>query len=226
MPDDPNRIISPNQIVNLPSIQAFGITAEMIASAITYTYQVLDAIDEKMAGFGEPRLSVLIELANLSAIVGNLFGRGVANASAGKFIRNRPHRYPDLLAQEDGYIDAEIKVALESNKPKGHLAKPGPHLTVRYVLANADGKYTPGKGNRGHVVWIWEIRAGTLEMKHFNISNTAGDSGKTAVMNAAGMERLQPVFIDLKLCPYSAKRALFSALQAIVSAHQAPPPKI
>ena len=99
-----------------------------------------------------------------------------------------------------GKLDS-IKVALENNKPKGHLVKPGPHLTLRYVLTNEDGVYIRGKEFRGTVPWIWEIKIGELSESHFNFSNTAGDSGKTAVINAAGMNALTTVFFDRTRCP-------------------------
>lgn len=220
------RHVDKSKIVNEASLLAYGMTPEMIASAVSYTYSVLDAIDEKMGEFSEPRLSGLLELANLSSIVGNLFGRGMAKSSNGTFIRNKPHTYPDLLAQKEGCIDCEIKVALETNKPKGHLAKPGPHITVRYVLAEHDGKFSRGKTTRGDVVWIWEVRAGTLQMEHFNISNTAGDSGKTAVINAAGMSVLQPVYIDLARCPMSPSGALYRGLEAFLAYHAPKPPRM
>lgn len=125
-------------------------------------------------------------------------GNGLTNWLAGT---NRPHTYPDLLGVGDGCSDVEIKVALEKNNPKGHLVKPGPHLTVRYVLASASGAFTPDE--RGDVAWVWDVRVGFLEEEHFNFSNTTGDSGKTAVINAAGMAALSPVYFDLSRCPYT-----------------------
>jgi hypothetical protein len=173
----------------------------MIGEAITRVHQILDNIDAKLLeGGGEP-LSQLVELANLSAIIGNLFRGAIVSTSGGKFCANTPHTYPDLLARSAECKDLEIKVALETNKPKGHLVKPGPHITVRYVLADAEGVYTRGKKSRGKVAWIWEVRAGTLESSHFSVSNTEGDSGKTAVINASGMAALQVIYCDLEHCP-------------------------
>ncbi len=104
-----------------------------------------------------------------------------------------------------------MKVSLETNNPKGHLAKVGQFLTCRYVLGKEDGSYTIGQ--RGDVVWLWEIRFGYLEAKHFNISNTAGDSGKTAVVNADGMRQLRPVFFDKDRCPYSSRSKIREELE-------------
>ena len=189
-----------------------GLKPTVIREAIQYTHKVLDLIDASLIEASGDRLGSLIELANLSAIIGNLFRSGVAKASGGAFTANRPHTFPDLLAVRPDGLDIEIKVALEKNNPKGHLIKPGPHITVRYVLAKENGQYTMGNVNRGEIPWIWEVRAGILETDHFNFSNTVGDSGKTAVINAAGMKTLAPVFVDLAKCPYPVNGKIYSLL--------------
>jgi len=179
----------------------FWISRELIKNTINYTYEILDGIDNKLIEADSERLSKLVELANLSAILGNLLRGGIVKYSKGRFNANRPHTYPDILCPSDSTKDFEIKVALEKNNPKGHLVKPGPHLIARYVLADCDGKYNPGKAFRGDVIWIWELRFGHLKNEHFNISNTDGDSGKTAVINAAGMANLQVIYCDMQRCP-------------------------
>jgi len=136
-------------------------------------------------------------------------------ASGGLFAANAPHTYPDILGKGRGCSNIEIKVALETNKPKGHLIKSGPHLTVRYVLGREDGGFKRGKENRGNVAWIWEVRAGELKKSHFNFSNTDGDSGKTAVVNAAGMNTLGVVYCDLDRAPMSHAGRVYSALAAL-----------
>lgn len=180
-----------------------GLTVEIIQTSIQYTYELIDAIDMTLISGGSPRIAQMLELANLSAILGNLLGAGIEKASGGLFIRNTPHQYPDLLAQGEEATDIEIKIALEHNKPKGHLAKSGYYLTYRYVLADENGIYTRGKANRGAIPHIWEVRFGWLEEEHFNLSNTAGDSGKTAVINAMGMDALKVIYCDLARCPYA-----------------------
>ena len=182
-------------------LEDFGLTVDIVRGAIEYTHNVLDRIDQTLVESGSDRLASLIELANLSAIVGNLFRGGIANVSDGAFKANRPHTFPDLLGSAPGTPDIEIKVALEDNNPKGHLIKPGPHLTIRYVLADDRGTFNRGKESRGDVVWIWEVRLGNLKETHFNFSNTEGDSGKTAVINAQGMNSLSPIFLDSTRCP-------------------------
>jgi hypothetical protein len=195
------RPYNPKFLQDQPPLGEFGLSAQMIGGSITRVHEILDNIDAKLLEGGGERLSELVELANLSAIIGNLFRGAIVQTSVGKFCANTPHTYPDLLARSAECKDLEIKVALETNKPKGHLVKPGPHVTVRYVLADSEGVYTRGKKSRGKVAWIWEVRVGTLESGHFNTSNTEGDSGKTAVINAAGMASLQVVYCDLEHCP-------------------------
>ncbi len=180
-----------------------GLSVVTIRNAIQYTHGVLDQIDSTLLASGNNRLASLVELANLSAIVGNLFRNGISRASNGAFRANDPHTFPDLVAIAPGAQNIETKVALESNHPKGHLIKPGLHLTVRYVLGDKMGRYARGRSLRGDVVWIWEIKLGTLAAQHFSFSNTPGDSGKTAVINSNGMTSLFPVFLDVARCPYS-----------------------
>ena len=197
---------------NSPKLIELGLDAKCIGLAVDYVHEVLDAIDEKLVESGGQRLAELVELANLSAILGNLFRGGIVKASDGKFLANAPHKYPDLLGVEQESRDIEIKVALESNKPKGHLVKAGPHITVRYVLAAHDGPYVRGKENRGDVPWIWEVRVGELTENHFSFSSTEGDSGKTAVIRAVGMEALDAVYCDLNRAPISRSGRGFAKL--------------
>ena len=198
-----SRVCNKKYLVHQPSLDQFGLSIDMIERSVTYVYDILDSIDGKLIEAGGERLSELVELANLSAIIGNLYRGGIVRTSNGSFKANAPHTYPDLLGRGPGCKDIEIKVALENNKPKGHLIKPGPHLTLRYVLADANGKHQRGKESRGNVPWIWEVRVGWLKDNHFNFSNTEGDSGKTAVINAEGMKDLLLVYCDLERCPLS-----------------------
>ena len=131
-----------------------------------------------------------------------MFGAAIAKNSDGLLLRNGPHKYPDLLSTGKNAVvpNVEIKMALERNQPKGHLAKEGYYISARYVLC---AEHSPKweKGERGITPSIWEIRFGHLKNEHFNISNTAGDSGKTAVVNKAGMEELKVIYLDLHRAP-------------------------
>jgi hypothetical protein len=186
-----------------PDAERAGLDADCAKGALAYVYDTLGAIDEALLGRGSPRLAQIVELANLSSMIGNLLRTGVAQASKGVFRSNGPHKHPDLLHRDDTTRNVEIKVALEDNQPKGHLAKPGWHLTCHYVLCDDKGAFTLGTDKRGTVPRVWMLRFGFLREEHFNISNTEGDSGKTAVVNAAGMAELKPIYFDSSRCSLS-----------------------
>jgi len=187
-------------------LEEVGLSHVVLRAAIQQTYDLIDRIDQTLLSAGVFRLSQTVELANLSSMLGNIFGAAIAQHSRGNFRRNGPHKYPDLLStRKQARPDIEIKMALESNKPKGHLAKPEYYITCRYVLCNEDGSFQFDKKNRGVRPVIWELRCGYLEEAHFNISNTAGDSGKTAVVNSEGMDALKIVYVDLKFAPIAQK---------------------
>lgn len=197
------------------ALDGSGLTLKMLEEGLASTYSTLDAIDETLIAMGNPRISSIVELANLSSMLGNLLASGIAKASGGLFLKNGPHKYPDLLANSPSAVDIEIKIALEGNKPKGHLAKPGFYLTCRYVLCDETGCFKRGVENRGVTVWIWELRAGWLAQEHFNLSNTPGDSGKTAVVNAPGMQSLKVVYCDLEMFPGSQVGRVYRALKGL-----------
>lgn len=173
----------------------------MLRNGINFVYRTLDIIDEKLIQANSGRMSTLVELANLSSIIGNLFAAGIVKSSNGIFTRAGAHKYQDLRAAQSNAQNIEIKMALEKNNPKGHLPKVGHYLTCRYVLGDASGECQIEK--RGEVVWIWELRFGHLELQDFNISNTTGDSGKTAVVNKNGMEKLAIMYVNPAACPFT-----------------------
>lgn len=203
--------------VNAQVLEEVGLSVDMLRDGIAYTYHILDIIDGTLIASGSYRLSQMMELANLSTFIGNLLGAGLANASNGIFKRNGPHKYPDLLSMTSFTHNVEIKVALEDNKPKGHLAKPGYYLICRYILGDETGYLSLGK--RGEVVWIWEIRFGLLDEDDFTKSNTEGDSGKTAVVNKAGMGKLKVVYCDLNALPFSSKGKVIRDYRALYTTH-------
>ena len=186
---------------NTHALLSIGITSEMLCHAIADTHLTLDSLDEKLVETNLPRLGGgTVELANLSSIIGNLLGTRIAFHSLGKFYRNRPHTFPDLLPflgkLENGI---EIKVALEKNKPKGHVAKPGNYLTFRYVLTTNTGFDRKKRGDRAA---LWESRCGFISEEDFSLSNTKGDSGKTAVITTDALSRMSLVYFDKTVCPY------------------------
>lgn len=187
-------------IRNPDALEKVGLSSEALLEAIEHCYNTLDIIDSQLLNNGTEKLSKLVELANLSSIVGNILGAGLAENSKDTFIRNRPHAYPDLI-RTTGYGEGiEIKVALETNKPKGHLPKEGYYLTFRYVLTNSEGVYT--KSLRGDTVNIWEVKCDYLSLEDFSISNTEGDSGKTAPIKTGAHNKMNLVYLNPNIVPY------------------------
>lgn len=184
-----------------------GLHRSAVEQAINSCYETLDTIDFELVGHGSPPMARLVELANISSMVGNILGGGLAEASGGLYKRNKPHTYPDLLPVPPNNRNIEIKIALDTNSPKGHLPKRGTYLTFRYVLASKEGKFERGKANRGDTVFIWEARVGVLENDDFAISNTAGDSGKTAVIKTKSLEQMPVIYYVPSLLPYAKARA-------------------
>ena len=191
---------------NLRNMEAFrritGMNGESLLRAVNSCYQTLDLIDEQLIEKDSPPIAHLVELANLSSMIGNMIGGGLADHSNGLYKRNRPHTYPDLLPVGVGAVNLELKVALEKNKPKGHLPKAGTYITFRYVLATKTGEYTKGKEQRGNTAWIWEVKVGELKIEDFSCSNTDGDSGKTAVIKTIVHNKMDLVYYAPELLPY------------------------
>ena len=188
------RIVKSDQFHDNSKLQKADLRILEIVEGINYTYKLLDIIDNELVANQSCRLSQLVELANLSSIIGNFLALGIQKSSGKKFVVNKPHTYPDLISTVKQMPGIEIKVALEKNKPKGHLAKEGYYLTFRYFLGDRDGSYME-KPDRGDIVWIWEVRFGFLNTEHFTRSNTPGDSGKTAVINKKGWSNMNMVFL-------------------------------
>jgi transcriptional regulator with XRE-family HTH domain len=183
-----------------------GFTHQTIRGAIEDCYQTLDLIDSELAKRESPLVSELVELANLSSMIGNLLTAGLVEHSGGAYSRNRPHAYPDLLPRTAGFGGIEVKTALETHKPKAHLPKPGLHLTFRYVLCDHEGRFLRGKENRGKTAHVWEVKVGELSDNDYDLSNTKGDSGKTAVIKTTVLQAMTLVYFDSRLLPYSSCR--------------------
>jgi transcriptional regulator with XRE-family HTH domain len=199
------RRVKDSCFIEKDGLEPINMTWGFVRDGMNYAYSMIDAIDLQLDLNNSGRLSTHVELANLSSITGNLIGAGLEKASNGVYERNRPHAYPDLLRKsENGYIDelgVEIKFALETNKPKGHLPKIGYYMTFRYVLGDSDGQYK--RGERGDTVWIWEVRFGFLNEDDFSLSSTAGDSGKTAVIKTQAFYEMSLIYFDKTYNPHT-----------------------
>lgn len=204
------RQLDPATLRNTDAFERFsGMPPTALIAGIEGCYHTLDMIDDQLTSRGSPPIAQLVELANLSSMVGNLIGGCLADASEGLYRRNRPHAYPDLLAQRPSAGDLELKVSLEKNKPKGHLPKAGRYITFRYVLGDRVGAFTKGKENRGPTVWFWEVRVGDIRTEDFDLSNTDGDSGKTVVVKTTVFQAMPVVFFDPKFCPHPLRNGLY-----------------
>lgn len=180
-----------------------GITGSGLLDAISHLYRTLDGIDSQLHEVGVSAFSQLVELANLSSVIGNVLGAALAANSRGLYKRNAPHTFPDLVPQTPDLPDLELKVALETNSPKGHLPKAGTHFIIRYCLGDPAGSYVRGKKNRGPTAWIWEIRCGHVAQEDFKLSNTPGDSGKTAVIPPPVLKQIPVIYFDRRFFPYA-----------------------
>lgn len=188
--------------VRLGAVFTAGLTQDALTGGVQEAYKILDAIDNGLLNAGYRRFAQMVELVNLSSVVGNVLAEGIVKHSSTVFTRAGAHKYQDLRAIPgiEGAQNIEIKMALGKNKPKGHLAKGGCYLACRYVLGDKDGKFDRAKP--GDMVWIWEVRLGQLTDADFSISNTPGDSAKTAVVKGDAFKRLEVVWFDERFVPY------------------------
>jgi len=204
---------------NPEALAAVGLSHDQLADAVIGTYRLLDRVDATLVSDGVDPLCQVVELANFSSMIGNILGAELAKSSNGYYVRNGPHKFPDLLPAHASAAPSgiEIKMALNRNQPKGHLAKEGHYLTCRYLLVDEVGLPCVDKVDRPRAnrPVVWELRMGYLTDAHFNISNTEGDSGKTAVINAAGMEEMKVVYVDLEMVPGTQRGARYRSYQAL-----------
>jgi len=206
-PKRPPRVLKTAHFLNERALlRTTGVTKTTLRAGIEHCHQTLDTIDFQLELHGAKPIGRLVELANLSSMIGNILAEGVAANSAGLYERNTPHTYPDLVPQKPPAVPLEVKIALETNKPKGHLPKPGTYLTFRYVLCNKDGLFTRGKANRGDTAYIWEAKVGMLAKNDFDPSNTEGDSGKIAVIKTVAFDRMILVYFNPALMAYGRSR--------------------
>jgi len=179
------------------------IDGSAILMGVEQAYENLDTIDFALQRRGlEPLAEQFDEYAALSTVIGEFFASGVSEASDGLYEVNAGD-FPDLISTgaQSGVPGIEVKMAMETNQPKGHLPKPGMYVVVRYVLAERDKSYV--RGEREDTAWIWEVRMGEMNEEQFNKSDTEGDSGKTATFSAAALWDFDCVYLDPELLPYA-----------------------
>jgi hypothetical protein len=110
--------------VNVAAIGC-GLTKAMLESGVEYVHDTLDTLDRQLTSKGLPRMTGLVELANLSSIIGNILASGLVTASNGVFRRAGPHKYQDLRAtgKDPCAKNIEVKVALEKTNRKDTLPR-------------------------------------------------------------------------------------------------------
>jgi hypothetical protein len=52
---------------------------------------------------------------------------------------------------------------------------------------------------------VWEVKTGVLAESDYDLSNTEGDSGKTAVIKTNVLHAMTLVYFDPRLLPYASR---------------------
>ena len=94
------RACNEKYLAHQPSLDKFGLSVDVIGRSVTYVYEILDSIDGKLIEAGGERLSELVELANLSAIIGNLYRGGADSARVREFKHRLAEATDQLLINE------------------------------------------------------------------------------------------------------------------------------
>ena len=208
VPAPPRRQLEPAHLGESPHLEAAtGLTAAAIARAVEIAYRKLDLIDEQMRASGSRPIVELIDIAELSSLMGNLLSAAVARASNGLYVQNGPDHSPNLLPVRQGLPELEVATALETERPTGAARKAGLHLVLRYVLADRSGAYTRGADSRGDTVAVWEIRFGNLS--EGDCISSARANGRAQLKKAA-LERMELVYYDPALLPYARATGVYA----------------
>ena len=72
-------------------------------------------------------------------------------------------------------------------------------------MADQAGGFQRGRGHRGKMAFIWEIKLGWLGPTDYDVSNTVGDSGKTAMIRPVVLNAMRLIYYDPSLLPYAAR---------------------
>ena len=209
VPAPPRRQLEPAHLGESRQLEAAtGLTAATVARAVEIAYRKLDLIDEQMRASGSRPIVDLVELPELSALLGNLLSAAVARASNGLYVQNGPDHSPNLLPVRQGLPELEVATALETERPAGGARKAGLHLVLRYVLTDRTGAYTRGEDSRGDTVAVWEIRFG--DMSEADYTGSARANG-TARLKKEALDRMELVYYDPALLPYARATGVYAA---------------
>ncbi len=178
-----------------------GLTGATVGRAIDIAYRRIDGIDEQLRRTGARPLSALIGTAQLTSLLADLLGAGIAEASTGRYVHNGPDQAPDLLPMRQGLPELELRTALETGLPVGGEGRAGVFLVFRYVLVDRSGTFVRGKDSRGDIAAVWEARFGELDEKAFG--GRARSQSANARLRKAALEGMELVYYDPALLPYA-----------------------
>jgi transcriptional regulator with XRE-family HTH domain len=208
VPAPSRRQLEPAHLGESPHLEAAtGLTAATVARAVEVAYRKLDLIDEQMRASGSRPIVALIDLPELSSLMGNLLSAAVARASNGLYVQNGPDHSPNLLPVRQGLPELEVATALETERPTGAARNAGLHLVLRYVLADRSGAYTRGEDSRGDTVAVWEIRFGDLTEADY--TGSARANGRARLKKEA-LDRMELVYYDPALLPYARATGVYA----------------
>lgn len=200
--------------IDAPCLRYMGCSLSVLRSAVLHVHMSLTRLDQMLWDSTSLTLCQTIERNTVSALIGNIFRTGVVRAAQKAFYANLPHRHPDLLSLRSGCKNIEIKVACGRNNPRAHAVCPGFFLFVRYAVAGCKKYASEKDGSDGHRAWIWAVRAEYLEPRHFQTYFLRSGQQSVVCVNKAGVDALQPVYLNPHRCPYSARSRLLYALIA------------
>jgi transcriptional regulator with XRE-family HTH domain len=179
-----------------------GLTGGTVARAVEIAYRKLDLIDQQMRASGSRPIAGLVDLPDLTELVGDLLSAGMARASNGVYLQAGPEHWPRLQPLRQGLPELEVAAALETDRPTGRPGTAGVFLVFRYVLADRSGAFTRGQDARGDTVAVWEIRFGALGEEDFHVTGTRTGAG-TARLRRGALDRMELVYYDPALLPYA-----------------------
>jgi transcriptional regulator with XRE-family HTH domain len=179
-----------------------GLTGGTVVRAVEIAYRKLDLIDEQMRASGSRPIAGLVDLPDLTELVGDVLGAGLARASNGLYVQNGSEHSPPLQPLQHGLPELQLAAALETDRPAGPTETAGTCLVFRYVLADRSGAFTRGQDSRGDTVAVWEIRFGALGQEDFHVTGTRAGA-RTARLRRDALDRMELVYYDTALLPYA-----------------------
>ena len=200
--------------IDAPCLRYMGCHLSVLRAAVLHVHMSLARLDQVLWSSSSLTLCQTVERATVSALIGNIFRAGIVKASSRDFYENSPYRHPDLLSRRSGCKNIEIKVACGRNNPKAHSICPGFFLFLRYAVLESERYTSTSDESRGSRAWIWALRAGFLNPRHFKIYMMKNGAPSVVCVNKSGVNALQPIFLNPQRCPYAVGSRLREELLA------------